>query len=250
MKVLNQKLVSGARRIDPSTEGYFNKIHFHVDRSLHLGIRTPKSIYAALEKAGLNAQVVNARHAKQVPGRKTDIKDSQWLATLARFGLVKGSFIPDQSLRDLRLLIRYRFKLQRMISSEKNRLHKIVDAAGLRLGAVVSDIYGVSAQNILRGLIKGESIEVLLSYVKGPLKKKREELKKALQQPLPTTHRFLLASILDHIETMENQRYELDIQIQKAMKPYQQYWDILQTIPGIDRWAGAALIAECGVEMG
>jgi transposase len=208
-----------------------------------------KSIYAALEQAGLNAQVVNARHAKQVPGRKTDIKDSQWLASLARFGLVKGSFIPDQSLRDLRLLTRYRFKLQRMIASEKNRLHKIVDAAGIRLGAVVSDIYGVTAQNILKGLIKGESVETLLSYVKGALKKKREELRKALQQPLPSTHRFLLVSILDHIETMEKQRYELDIEIQKAMRPYQKYWDILQTIPGIDRWGAAALIAECGVDM-
>src|SRR5262249_54214221 len=142
-----------------------------------------------------------------VPGRKTDVKDSQWLASLARFGLVKGSFIPDQSLRDLRLLTRYRFKLQRMISSEKNRLHKIVDAAGIRLGAVVSDIYGVTAQNILKGLIKGEDIESLLSYVKGSLKKKKEDLRKALQQPLPSIPRFLLASILDHIETLEKKRY-------------------------------------------
>lgn len=208
-----------------------------------------KSVYAALEQAGLNAQVVNARHVKQVPGRKTDVKDSQWLASLARCGLLKGSFIPDKTLRELRLLTRYRIKLQRMIASEKNRLHKVVDTAGIRLGAVVSEISGVTAQRILKGLIRGEDVEKLLSYATGKLKKKKEDLRKILSYPLPSTHRFLLTSILDHIEAMEKQRDSLDAQIHQAMEPYQEYWDILQTLPGVDVWGAAALIAECGVDM-
>ena len=92
-----------------------------------------KDIHAVLEKTTMSILIVNAKHIKQVPGRKTDVTDSQWLAYLARCGLLKGSFIPDESLRELRLLTRYRTKLQRMIASEKNRLHKTLDASGLRL---------------------------------------------------------------------------------------------------------------------
>ena len=93
-----------------------------------------KNIYAALEKSGLRVSVVNARHVKQVPGRKTDVKDSQWLARLARYGLVKGSFIPPKDLRELRIIARYRTKLVGTLAGEKNRLHKTLDDAGVRLG--------------------------------------------------------------------------------------------------------------------
>jgi transposase len=102
-----------------------------------------KAIYSTLERAGLNIYVVNARHAKNLPGRKTDVQDSKWLATLARFGLLSPSFIPPEDLRELRLMTRRRMKMQGILSGEKNRLHKILDDAGIRLGAVVSDINGV-----------------------------------------------------------------------------------------------------------
>ena len=105
-----------------------------------------KSIYATLEGAGLHAHVVNARHVKQVPGRKTDVLDSQWLASLARFGLLRPSFIPPRDLRELRLISRHRQKVDSMRSAEKNRLHKVLDDAGIRLGGVVSDINGVSSR--------------------------------------------------------------------------------------------------------
>jgi transposase len=105
-----------------------------------------QSVYAALEKAGIPAHVVNARPVKNVPGRKTDISDSEWLAQLGRFGLVKPSFIPPQDLRELRLVSRYRQKLAQTLAGEKNRLHKLLDDAGIKLGAVVSDIDGVSAR--------------------------------------------------------------------------------------------------------
>jgi len=114
-----------------------------------------KSVHAHLERAGILAWVVNAHFIKHVPGRKTDMADSEWLAVLARFGLVRASFIPPQDLRELRLVSRYRRKLTAMCASEINRLHKILDDAGIKLGAVVSDIHGVSARAMVKGLIEG-----------------------------------------------------------------------------------------------
>lgn len=140
-----------------------------------------KSVYTALEEQNLKAYVVNARHVKNVPGRKTDVKDSQWLATLARFGLVKNSFIPPKELRNLRLVSRYRTKLTNTLAGEKNRLHKLLDDAGIYLGNIVSDINGVSARAIIKGLIEGKSIQELLKCIRGTLKKRPVNLKRHLE---------------------------------------------------------------------
>lgn len=118
-----------------------------------------KSAYAHLEAAGIAAWVVNAQHIKQVPGRKTDVSDSAWLAQLGRFGLVKGSFIPDANLRELRLVSHYRKKLTGMLAAEKNRLHKLLDDAGIKLGEVASDINGVSARADGRRLDQGRGAD-------------------------------------------------------------------------------------------
>ena len=114
-----------------------------------------KSPYAALEQVGIRAQVVNARHVKQVPGRKTDVGDAEWLAMLARAGLLRGSFVPPAPLRELRLIARQRQKLVGMLASEKNRLHKVLTDGGIRLGVVVSDIHGQSARAMIKALIQG-----------------------------------------------------------------------------------------------
>jgi len=114
-----------------------------------------KSIYATLERAEILAYVVNARHVKNVPGRKTDVSDSQWLASLARVGLLRPSFIPTKDLRELRIISRQRMKINQTLSAEKNRLNKVLDDAGIRLGGVASDIDGVSAQKIIEGIILG-----------------------------------------------------------------------------------------------
>jgi transposase len=208
-----------------------------------------KNIYAALENKGLSVSVVNARHVKQVPGRKTDVKDSQWLARLARYGLLKGSFIPSKDLRELRLVARYRTKLQRTLSSELNRLHKILDDAGIRLGNVVSNINGMTASDIINGLIKGESIEKLLTYVRGKLKKKTEELRAELEGEISARHLFLLKKIKDHVHHLSKEISELDEYLFSAMEPYQQQWEMLQTIPGISTITAALLIIEMGVDM-
>src|SRR3990167_1813371 len=159
-----------------------------------------KHLYEVLEAHQIQMYVVNARHVKKVPGRKTDVQDSQWLARLARFGLLNASFIPPQDLRELRRISRYRVKLSGMLAGEKNRLHKLLDSIGLRLGNVVSDIDGVSANLIIQGIIRGENIETLVGYLHGQLKNKVDEIKKALAITLGARDLFLLKKLHAHIK--------------------------------------------------
>jgi transposase len=208
-----------------------------------------KSLYAHLERAGLIAWVVNAHYVKHVPGRKTDMADSQWLAVLARFGLVRGSFIPRQDLRELRLLSRYRRKLNAMRASEINRLHKILDDGGIKLGGVVSDINGVSARAMVAGLIEERSIDDLLNMARGALKLKREDLQAALDGDLSARHLFILKHIHAHISALQQELNELDAYILGAMAPYHWAHRLLQTIPGIDQIASAMILIEIGDDM-
>ncbi|CAE6964466.1 IS110 family transposase [Paraburkholderia domus] len=208
-----------------------------------------KSIYAHLERAGIQAWVVNAHFVKHVPGRKTDMNDSHWLAVLARFGLVRGSFIPPQDLRELRLVSRYRRKLTAMRASEINRLHKILDDGGIKLGGVVSDLNGLSARAMVTGLIEGKPITALLDMARGRLKPRREDLQAALDGDLTARHRFILKHIHEHIEILERSLAELDAYILAAMAPYQWAHRLLQTIPGIDQIASALILIEIGDDM-
>jgi transposase len=208
-----------------------------------------KSIYAALESVQLCAYVVNAHHVKQVPGRKTDLNDSQWLASLTRCGLLKPSFVAPVDLQQLRLIGRYRMRVQGTLASEKNRLHKVLDDAGIRLGGVVSDIGGVSAQAMVSGLIARQPLSVLVDQARGRLKAKRDVLRQALDEPLSDRHRFLLRELQAHLQFLEQQIQALDEQLLGAMQPYQTAWQLLQTIPGIDAISAAMIIAEIGVAM-
>ena len=208
-----------------------------------------KSLYAHLERAGLRVWVVNAHAVKQVPGRKTDLSDSQWLAVLARFGLVKGSFIPPQDMRELRLVSRYRRKLSAMRASELNRLHKTLDDGGIKLGAVVSDIGGVSAREMVAGLIAGQRLDVLLGHARGALKNKTEALAASLDGELTGRHLFVLKHIHAHIETLEQELADIDAYLMQAMQPYAWAHELLQTIPGIDRIAAALILIEIGEDM-
>lgn len=134
-----------------------------------------KAVYEALEDEGIETYVVNARHIKNVPGRKTDVKDSEWLADLVRCGLLRASFIPPRDLRELRMLTRYRGKLKGCLSSEKNRLHKVLDDCGIKLGCVVSDIDGVSAKRMIDALIESNMTpDEIAQLAIGRLRKKRK----------------------------------------------------------------------------
>jgi transposase len=208
-----------------------------------------KSVYAHCERAGIAAWVVNAHFVKHVPGRKTDMADSEWLAVLARFGLVRASFIPPQDLRELRLVSRYRRKLSASCASELNRLHKLLDDAGVKLGAVVADIHGVSARAMVKGLIEGEEPAALLVHARGALKRKTEALAAGLDGELSARHRFVLRQLHGHIEVLERQLAEIDAYLIEAMAPYAWAHGLLQTVPGIDRIAGALILIEIGEDM-
>jgi transposase len=208
-----------------------------------------KSTYAALEKAGITALVVNARHVKQVPGRKTDVSDSLWLAMLARAGLLRGSFIPPSQLGDLRLISRQRQKLIGMLASEKNRLHKVLTDGGVRLSAVVSDIHGQSARRMTECLLEGGTPEQALQYANSRLKASKDELLNALDGDLTNVHRFVMREILDHIIDLEKRIARFDAELLQGVSPCKWALEVLQTIPGVDAIGAAMLIVEIGVEM-
>lgn len=203
-----------------------------------------KSVYASLSAAGIPALVVNARHVKNVPGRKTDVADSEWLAQLARFGLMRGSFIPPKDLRELRLVSRYRRKLSGMLAGEKNRLHKLLDDAGIKLGGVVADIDGVSARRRVEGLIAGKSPGELATLGLGPLKDKREALEASMEGELSPRHRLILEAAYRHIRYLEDELAALDRYLIEAMQPYAWAWQLLQTLPGIDKISAAMILIE------
>jgi transposase len=208
-----------------------------------------KSAHAHIERAGILAMIVNAHFIKYVPGRKTDMGDSEWLAVLARFGLVRGSFIPPKDLRELRLISRYRRKVSQMLSAETNRMHKILDDGGIKLGAVVSDINGVSAREMVAGLIEGKSVAEMLNMARGSLKNKRDDLAASLDGDLSSRHLFTLRQINDHIIYLEKELALIDAELFAAMEPYQWAWNLLQTLPGVDATASAMILIEIGDDM-
>jgi transposase len=208
-----------------------------------------KCVYEALEDEEITTYLVNACHVKNVPGRKTDVKDSEWLAELARCGLLRASFIPPRDFRELRILTRYRKKLVGYLSGEKNRLHKILDDCGVKLGCIVSDIDGVSAKNMITALIAAKSPEQIAGLALGTLRKKKDKILSSLQGRVSDRHRFLLQQIQKHMEFLQDEIQEIDSQIVAAMKPYQEEWQLLQTIPGIDEMSAAMLLAEIANDM-
>ena len=208
-----------------------------------------KSPYAALESVGIVAWVVNARHVKNVPGRKTDVADAQWLATLARAGLLRPSFIPPVDIRHLRLIARQRQKLGGMLASEKNRLHKLLADAGVRLNVVVSDIHGQAGRAMVKALIEGKPVNEVLNLA-GRLRAGREQLFDALQpEELGGPHRFVLKEVMAHIEELEARMMRFDQALIQGLDAWHPQLILLQTIPGIDLMGAAMLLVEIGTDM-
>jgi transposase len=208
-----------------------------------------KSPYAALEAAGVHTLVVNAKHVKNVPGRKTDIGDAQWLATLARAGLLRGSFIPPAQLRELRLLSRQRQKLVGQLAAEKNRLHKVLTDGGIRLGVVVSDVHGAAARRMVKALISGKSAPEVLELASKRFKASREELFDAVQGELTSSHRFVLDELMHHIEEIEARIARFDAKLLASMDEQRNALALLQTLPGVDLIGAAMLLVEIGTNM-
>jgi len=208
-----------------------------------------KSPYAALEKMGIIAKVVNARHIKQVPGRKTDVGDAKWLALLARAGLLRGSLVPPAKWRELRVVARQRQKLVSQLASLKNRLHRVLSEAGVRLGVVVSDLHGQSARAMVKAIISGKSPHEVLSLASKRLKATREELFDAVQGELTGSHRFVLDELMQTIEETEARIGRFDVFLLEQLKSELPALRLLQTIPGVDLIGAALLLVEIGTDM-
>ena len=208
-----------------------------------------KSPYAALESVGIAAWVVNARHVKTVPGRKTDVADAQWLATLARAGLLRASFIAQADIRHLRLIARQRQKLGGMLASEKNRLHKLLADAGVRLNVLVSDIHGQAGRAMVKALIAGKPINEVLDLARR-LRASRADLFEALQpEELSRSHLFVLTEIMAHIEELEKRMVRFELELLQGLSAWQPQLVLLQTIAGIDIMGAAMLLVEIRADM-
>jgi transposase len=194
--------------------------------------------------------LVNAQHIKAVPGRKTDVKDSEWLADLLRHGLLKGSFIPPAPIRALRELTRYRATLVQHRTLEINHLYKTLEGANIKLGAVVSRMLGVSSRAMLEALVAGEQDpEVLAQLARGPMRAKLPDLRRALTGRVQPYHLILIEQILAQIDAVQQSIERLEAEIERSLTVYQEEMALLQTIPGVGKVAAATIIAEIGTEM-
>jgi len=194
--------------------------------------------------------LANARYIKNVPGRKTDVKDSEWMCRLLRSGLLAASFVPPKAIRELRDLTRYRRKLTQSISAEKNRVQKVLEDANVKISSVVSDTFGVSASRMIEAIMVGTlDTEAISDLAVGKLKGKKEELKKALVGNFQEHHRFMIQASLDHIGFLEKIIAELDQEIDRKLKDYHKEYELLQTIPGVKEQGAASIIAEIGADM-
>ena len=208
-----------------------------------------KPIFNILE-ANFEVILVNARDVKNVPGRKTDMADAEWLAELVRHGLVRGSFIPPEPIRVLRDLTRYRTSLIRQKASEVNRLQKFLEDANIKLASVATDISGVSARAMLAELLAEEKdTAAIAGLAKGRLRKKIPELKKALKGYLKPHHKVLISQVLAHIDYLDEAIAALDAEIEEGMRPFSEIEERLDEIPGVDKRAAQVIVAEIGVDM-
>jgi transposase len=206
-------------------------------------------VYNILEE-GRSVILVNPQHMKAVPGRKTDIKDSEWLADLLRHGLLQPSFIPPKPIRELRDLTRYRKSLVGERTQEVNRLQKFLEGANIKLASVVTDILGKSGRAMLSALVAGESeAEALAELARGSLRKKIPQLQRALTGLVQPHHRFLVGQILIHLDFLEGALARVQTEIDERLQAEQKAVELLQTIPSIKANAAATIIAEIGTDM-
>jgi transposase len=194
--------------------------------------------------------LVNAEQVKAVPGRKTDVKDCEWLAQLLEHGLLRASFIPPRPIRELRELTRYRKRLIQERAREAARLHKVLESANIKLGIVATDILGASGRQMVKALIGGErDPQVLADLAKGVLRRKRAALSAALTGRFTAHHAFLAQQVLAHVEYLDGAIAQCDARIGEHTHPFAARIEQLCTIPGVARRSAEALLAEIGDDM-
>jgi transposase len=209
-----------------------------------------KPVYNILE-GYFGITLANAQRIKNVPGRKTDVSDAEWIAKLCRHGLIEASFIPPADLRELRDLTRLRKKVIGNLTAEKNRIQKVLECSNVKLQTVISDIFGVSGRNLLtrlleQGYIDEDDIE---HRVKGQVKKKVAAIADSIFGTLDDHQIFMIRQSWDHIEYLEKSIQKLDEKIDSYLTKYQEEVELLQTMPGVSKVTAACIIAEIGTDM-
>jgi transposase len=209
-----------------------------------------RPVFNLLEGDGRTIVLVNAQHMKAVPGRKTDVKDSEWLADLLRHGLVRASFIPPAPIRALRDLTRYRKTLVQERSQEVQRLEKVLETANVKLTTVATDVLGVSGRHMIEALIAGKGdATTLAELAKGRLRQKLPALRQALDGRLQPHHRVLLVALLGHIDYLEQTIAQLQDAIAERLAAVEEAVALLQTVPAVGPTAAATIVSEIGADM-
>jgi transposase len=208
-----------------------------------------KPVFNLLEPA-FTVVLVNAHHIKQVPGRKTDVKDSEWIAQLLQHGLLRASFIPPRPTRELRDLTRQRTRLIRERTTVINRIQKVLEDANIKLGSVASNALGVSGRLMIEAILRGEHDPVKLAdLARMRLRKKIPQLQRALRGSVTEHHRFLLRTQMDHLDHLERLIREYGARIEEALDPFGATLGRLMTIPGVDLRVAEVVLAEIGLDM-
>ena len=209
-----------------------------------------KPVFNILAEEKLDLMLVNARHVKNVPGRKTDVKDSEWLCKLLKNGLLERNFIPPEDMRNLRDLTRYRSKLVAIMASEKNRIIKVLETANIKLSTVLTDVFGESGKKIIEDLAKGiTDPKKLVEHVVGRVKHSKEDFNRALTGRVTKHHSFMIQQSLDHICYIGQLVEQVEKKINDITSRYAQELKLLQTVPGVSSTGAAIIMAEIGVNM-
>jgi transposase len=230
---------------------------------LHDWLKAHEVTHVAMESTGIywrpvfnlleedfTVLLVNAAHIKTVPGRKTDVKDCEWIADLLSHGLLRGSFIPPEPIRDLRDLTRYRKSLTDERVREVNRLQKFLEAANIKLSSVANDVMGASGRAMLEALTAGSTDPQILSELaKGRLRKKLPELRKALEGRFRPHHRFMVGEILTHIDFLDEAIERISQEVSCRIVPFSKTVEVMDLVPGINQRVAEGILSEIGVEM-
>lgn len=209
-----------------------------------------KPVHNILEKAGLQVILVNAQHVKNVPGRKTDVKDAEWLATLLRVGLLRSSFVPPKEIRELRDLSRYRTQVIRQRADECNRIQKLLENCNIKLASVASNVLGASGRDMLKALSEGvDSPSALANLARGRLRDKIPQLHEALRGVMSESQRWLLREQLHRVSDLDEAIARLDGKIAELCLPFAGVLAILDQIPGVNQRVAQIIVAEIGLDM-
>jgi transposase len=209
-----------------------------------------KPVFNVWDKLGIRVVVGNASHIKNVPGRKTDTKDSEWIAELHRFGLIRPSFIPDGEYQRMRLLSRHRTNLVEDLARVKNRVQRVLEDGNIKLGSVVSDVFGVAGLKVLDLIADGVTRADVLTAAVTTKIKRMEDMKKSLTNCLTTEHCYVIAELMTQYQDLKARIKNVEQELYKRIEPYKEIVKRLDDIPGIDEILAIGIIAEASTDMG